>query len=337
MPPRSEDIPPIFRLLHWLTRHWFYLSLGIVCLIGWFYPPAGAWMKSVNATPYLVAFTFFLNGFTLSTTSLVCNLRQWPALIAAIFIIFVISPVSMLIVRTLIPGGHTPLAIGYQLLSAVPPTLVSAVVLTRMARGNGALALYVTIVANVLAIVIVPPIMLFSLGSHAANINVPATSATLTVTVLIPTLLGQLARWRWKAWAERHIHALGIAAQATILLFILTALHALPRTGISTAIWGAVFALGVAFHLYLLAIGNVTGRLLHADLFTRRALTLSVAQKTLILSVFLWERLLAPLGPAYGIAILPAIAYYVIELTLDSIIAQRWGHQLTEVAPDCME
>jgi sodium/bile acid cotransporter 7 len=322
----------------WGERFWFYGALALVFAVGWYLPGVGGGMKRMGVTPYLVAVAFFLNGFTLPTAALRQGLRQWPLLLGALLLTFGWPTLIVFCGRSLVPGGDTPLGQGLQLLAAVPTTLASAIVLTRIAGGDGAIALYLTVVANLLGVVIAPFLLHLTLGVAGAEIDLQGTVGSLALTVVVPTLVGQLAHWQWASWSQRHLKGLGVLSQVTVLLFILTGLVALPREGISVRIGGGICALVLGLHVMQLGVGALLGHLWRAARPTRLALTLCVGQKSLVLSVFLWERLLDPLGAAYGIAVLPAIAYYIIELVGDSVLAQWWGGQHRDVpATESME
>ncbi|MHB9024762.1 MAG: bile acid:sodium symporter [Armatimonadota bacterium] len=310
-----------------LARSWFYLALLLCFVLGRYVPQVGVWLKEIGSTPYLVAFAFFLNGLTLSTESLLVGWRQGGVLLASLLLIFVISPGLVLLTVQFLPGGQSPLADGFVLLAAVPTTLVSAVVLTRVAGGNAAVALQITVLANLLAIGVVPQLMRFTLGASGVALDAWGITANLALTVLLPTVAGQLVRLRWKHAIDRQERLLGVLAQISVLAFLLIGFSALPQSGVSPRIWAIVIGGGLALHLVLLLAGAASSNLLRATPEIRRALILSTAQKSLVITVFLWQRLLMPLGPAYAIAILPGITYYVIELTLDSILAQWWGQR----------
>lgn len=321
---------PWSHILRWLAHTWFYFALFAVFCLGWFVPEVGIWMKQVKATNYLIAAAFFLNGLTLSTRTLVSNLRQWKVLLVAMGVIFGVTPLLILAARQAVPAEYAILAVGFQLLSGVPTTLVSAVVLTRIARGNTAIALYITVLANVLSVVVVPLVLFFTLRLDAPPQLFIDTAISLLLLVLLPTVVGQAVRPYIHGWVTKHIKMLGVISQCTILLFIITGLSALP-TEIPGIIWGAVFALALVMHGGMLGLGHLAGKLLRSDTATRRALTLSTAQKSLILTVFLYSQLLLPLGEKFSLAVLPGIAYYIIELALDSIIAERWGRHASHL------
>jgi predicted Na+-dependent transporter len=313
-----------------LARYWFYLAILLVFLLGRSVPAIGQEMTRLGLLPYLVAVAFLLNGFTLSTESLFGSVRQWRILLAVALLVFVISPGMMLLLRHCLPGGASPLGQGFQLVALVPTMLVSAVVLTRTARGNGALALLLTVMANLLAILLIPPLIAFTLGSAGIKLHIADTSLNLVVTVLLPTLLGQCARLFWPVWAERYARFVGVLSQTTILLFVLIGLAALPSAHLAAGIWWLVIAGVLSFRVLLLALGWLSGMAIRIDGPARKALTFCSSEKSMVFVVLLWERLYAHRGAEYGLVVLPGILFYLIELVTDSMLAQWWRHRAEE-------
>ena len=324
--PIPTKIPPTRPpAAHWLERGWFYLAVVTAFTLGWYQPAAGQALKAWGVTPYLVAFAFFLNGMSLTPAALLGSLKRWPYLLVALLLVFVLPATLVMALRHWLPFGDSPLMAGFQLLALMPTTLVSAVILTQLSGGNGALAFLLTVFANLAAIAIVPPLMRLSLGTAGATLDAVAVSLSLVYTVLLPTLLGQGVRWGTRGWADRHRRPISVVSQLSILVFITLGMASLPRGQISAHVWQAVILGSLLLHTLLLGLADGCSRLLRTDRADRRALIFATAQKTLVLAIFLWERLLLPLGAVYAIAVLPAIAYYVIELVLGSLLAQWWG------------
>lgn len=310
-----------------LALFWFYLALVVVFALGWYVPGIGTALSQAGITPYLVAFAFFLNGFTLSTESMAESARHWYIALPAVVLIFIVSPALALLMRAVIPGGHAAVGVGFQLAAGVPTMLVSAVIITRMAGGNGAAALYLTVLANMLAIVVVPPLMQLTL--HLQGKHLAGTALSLAITVLLPTVLGQLARYRWSAWASAHARQIGVVSQLVILLFIITGLAELPRERLSPLLLLGLTALCLTHHVLLLLAGHTTGALMRVDVPTRRALAFCASQKSIAFMTLLWRQI-----PVMGIAVLPGIIYYVTELAFDSLLAQWWGRGRVDGAED---
>lgn len=310
-----------------LERGWFYLAIVGAFVLGWYQPGVGLWLKGLGVTPYLVAVAFLLNGLSLSPSALLGSLRRWPLLVASLLLAFVLPPALVLAARHWLPGGNAPLALGFQLLSVMPTTLVSAMILTQLSGGNGALAFFLTIATNLAAIAIIPTVMHLTLGAAGVHLDLLGATVSLIETMLLPTLVGQVIRWRTRDWAVRHRRPLGVVSQLAILVFITLGMASLPRGEISPAVWQYAIIGSLILHTLLLGLADGAGRLLGAETADRRALIFATAQKTLALAVFLWEQLLMPLGANYAIAVLPPITYYVTELLLGSMLAQWWGRR----------
>ncbi len=315
---------PLIMRIKVLTKYWFYFALLTAFIFGWYLPGAGGALKQGGLLPWLVAGAFFLNGFILATDEVLRSIREWRALAFTLVSSFVVAPALVLLVRTWLPGGETPLAQGFQLLAVVPTMLVSTVVLTRIARGNAALALFLTVATNLLAIIIVPVLLLLTLGASNISLDIPAITTNLLLTVLLPTVAGQLARHRWHAWAVRYQRVISVLSQCVILLFIIIAMVDIPRGNITPATWLITIGGALLLHITLLIGSASAGVGFRFDTPSRRALTFCGAQKSMAFFVILYDRVYAT-HPGFGLVVLPAIVFYVIELSLDSVLAQRWG------------
>jgi len=312
------------RVLPGLERCWFYLALAFSFGAGWFAPALGKGMESAGMMPYLVALAFFFNGLTLSTESLVGGLRQWPLLAIGMLNTFVLPLVVVALAFQVLPGEQTPLGIGFLMLAVVPTTLVSAVVLTRLAGGNSAVALYLTVLANLLAIVLVPLLMRAALPvGESAQIPLLNTVFKLVYTVLLPTAGGQLLRIVVHRWVDKRRRGLNVISQITILLFVVNGMSELPHHALSPLTWGGVVLGAVLLHLLLMLTAEGSACLLRAGEPMRRAFIFSTSEKSLAVAVVLRTQLFPMLG---GLVLLPAIVYYVAQLIIDNILAHRWGN-----------
>ncbi|HEY3298321.1 MAG TPA: bile acid:sodium symporter, partial [Armatimonadota bacterium] len=276
-------------------------------LIGWARPSIGQWMKSVGTTPYLVAFAFFMNGFALSTESLLGSLKKWRVLCVSLPITFVISPAIVFAARAIIPGGDSLIAHGFQIVSLLPTLFVSAVLITRMAKGNAAVALYLTIASNLLAIVVTPMLIKLTLPGSSTQLDLASTTVSMIFTVLIPTILGQLARKKWEVWAGSHARLITVISQCTILIFIITGVSALPRSVLTPSVVSTAVVGGIILHAALIGVSRIGGMVVRADERTKRALTFCCAQKSFVFNVLLCEHTFGGNSKAFGLAILPGI------------------------------
>lgn len=320
---------PLIKRIKVLTKYWFYFALAGVFVFGWIWPGVGGALKHGGLLPWLVAGAFFLNGFILATGEVLHSIREWRALGFTLVSSFVAAPLLVFVARMLLPGGETPLAQGFQLLAVVPTMLVSTVVLTRIARGNAALALFLTVSTNLLAIIIVPVLLRLTLGASNISLDIPAITTNLLLTVLLPTVIGQLAHHRWHTWVQRYQRVISVISQCVILLFIIIAMVDIPRGNIPPVTWVITIGGALLLHVILLAASASAGKAFRFDTPSRHALTFCGAQKSMAFFVILYDRIYAA-HPGFGLVVLPAIVFYVIELGLDSALAQRWGGSRSE-------
>src|SRR5262249_17833575 len=137
------------------------------------------------------------------------------------------------------------------------------------------------------------------------------------------------------AFAQRHKVLLGGVAQCCVLAIVL-------RAGVTMGIrlhegdaWNtpSIFAwsivLAVALHLLALASGFFTCRWLGFDRGRQMAVAFAASQKTLPLSLLLYEQYFKE---AFPFAVMPILFYHVGQLLLDTLIARRFRHQESGVA-----
>ena len=329
------------RFTRCLERYWYYVGIAAMFVIGWKYQFCGQWIKAAGITPYLIALAFFLNGFALSTETLLGSLKQWKMLICALLIVFGISPALVFAARQILPGGHSLIGDGFQIVSIVPILFVSPVVLTRMAKGNAALALYFIISSNLLAIVVAPLLLKLTLGTSAAGLDIRATMTSMLFTVMLPTIIGQVTRKQWEEWAQNHKKLISTISQCTILIFIITGVSALSKSAISTSVVLTTVAWGLLLHTVLFNTGRLGGHILQAEQPEQRALIFCSAQRSFVFNILLCEHVFHGQSAAFGLAVLPGTIYYLIVLTMDSVIAQWWSAHTSEVeetvSSECIE
>ena len=137
---------------------------------------------------------FLVSGLTLKSDDLKALMRQWPGWLYGIFAILLISPcLGFGMVR--MPLHPAEFATGLAIFCVVPTTLGVGVALTAASKGNQALALFLTVVTNLLGIVTVPyELRLILSGTGTVTIEPQSLVVKLLITVLVPTVAGKLAR-----------------------------------------------------------------------------------------------------------------------------------------------
>ncbi|XP_045432242.1 sodium/bile acid cotransporter 7 isoform X5 [Pipistrellus kuhlii] len=110
---------------------------------------------------------------------------------------------------------------GLQTVGCMPPPVSSAVILTKAVGGNEAAAIFNSAFGSFLGIVITPLLLLLFLGSSS---SVPFTSifSQLSVTVVVPLIIGQIVRRYIKDWLERTKPPFGAISSSVLLMIIYT-------------------------------------------------------------------------------------------------------------------
>src|SRR6185437_4536012 len=121
--------------------------------------------------------------------------RLWQAVgrpgsvLTALTISFVCLPALALLAGPLLPA--TDLGLGLLIIASVPCTLSSAVLWTRQAGGDEAMALLIVVLTNAMGWLVTP---LWLAGAVEVKLDPVAMMRSLVVILVVPVVLGQLAR-----------------------------------------------------------------------------------------------------------------------------------------------
>lgn len=222
-----------FIITHFLA---IVFLLALVLALSW--PAPGIAINEVTVLngvrivqEVFIGVVFFISGLGLDTQALkrLGVRRMWGAFAYSIvgedsvgpqFHILALKHLSpprcpaMLLVTPLIGFAYvklpmTPIEFDYGLCIwvAMPTTLGVGVALVRSCGGNDSLGTIITVVSNVLAIFIVPPMLKFLFlgldqgsGSlqFSINIDIPDLLLKLSITILAPAVVGKVLRDYWK-------------------------------------------------------------------------------------------------------------------------------------------
>ena len=230
--------------------------------------------------------------------------------------------------------------------TSVSSTLTSGVVLVERARGNVALAIFLTVSASMLSTVTIPVVLpaVLSTGSLSADLLV-----RLLVLVLVPLLAGMACRSvrPFLQWAERHRTLLRSAALAGLICIpwmkVSAASERMPEVGVARL--ALVLLVGVLLRVVFL-VASAAAALAGApasDRGSRVAVLIMGSEKTMgvLLTVLtLIEDDIGDLSP--GLAFVPVVMAHLSQILIDAVIAQRFadkavGGGAVEVEPGEIE
>jgi sodium/bile acid cotransporter 7 len=310
------------------VRHWFLIllcaSLGLTLSFPWLF----AWTAYLE--PRLtVAITLFLTAWTMPGRSLAGEFRSpWPAL-WAVAISYGAVPAFAWALGFIAPQDD--LRIGLILVASVPCTLASAVLWTRMAGGNEATALATVLGTTLISWIATPAWLTWTTGA-LVELAVGDMMLDLALCLMVPVALGQLLRsWRPAALvADRHKTLFGTIAQVFVLAIVLRAGVTVGNryhdgtTALGPALFAWSAALAVGLHVLSLCFGLFTSRWMGIERGRQIAIAISCSQKTLPISLALFDRYFAHAEPtAFPLAVVPLLFYHAGQLLLDTVIAQR--------------
>uniref|UniRef100_A0A5F8GTA1 Solute carrier family 10 member 7 n=1 Tax=Monodelphis domestica TaxID=13616 RepID=A0A5F8GTA1_MONDO len=201
-------------LLDRLGKEWFMLCIVLVIVLAKMDPSVGAkggpLKPEVTITYIAVSAIFFNSGLSLKTEELTSALMHIKLhLFVQIFTLAFFPTTIWLFLQML---SVTPinewLLKGLQTVGCMPPPVSSAVILTKAVGGNE-------------GIIITPLLLLIFLGSSS---SVPFTSifSQLSMTVVVPLIIGQIVRRYIKDWLERRKPPFGTISSCVLLTIIYT-------------------------------------------------------------------------------------------------------------------
>ncbi|QDU55116.1 bile acid:sodium symporter family protein [Aeoliella mucimassa] len=314
---------PFFR------RHWFLLLLLGVLAIGMAFAPELVGPLSQFPRGWLVALVMFITALPMSLSQITGAISNRRAVgLALLLSIVAAPPLAWVIARVL----NDQLGIGLIVAACVPCTLASAAVWTRRGGGNDAIALVVTLVTNLACFLVLPGWLSVLLGKEDYSLDAGALSLRLLMLVVAPVMLAQLLRSSGIVmnWAGKYRVELSTAAQLGMLAMVLfgavsagNMLRTIEPGTVNLMEWSLMIGCVLGSHLLLFAAGWIGCRALGEPHGNQLAVAIAGSQKTLMIGL--------DVALAFGgLAILPMVAYHIIQLVVDTMLVDRLGVKETD-------
>jgi len=313
----------------WIKPDRFTLTMMVTLALATFFPARDVVADVVQeAGLALVFLLFFLHGGNLSPRSILGSLGHWrfhTLVLAATYLLF--PTIGLLFA----PFGHmaldSSLYTGVLFLCCLPSTVQSSVAFTSMARGNIPAAVCAASVSNLLGVFITPLLVSLLLARHGAISF--ASAGPVFTTILLPFMLGQLARPWIGGWLAGRRRLLAFTDRGSILLMVYAAFGQAATRGL----WGALDMqqLGILVLVCLVVLacalsftlaGARLARLPEAD---RSAVALCGSMKSLVTGVPM-AMILFPSETAAAI-VLPLMIFHQIQLLVCAWLARSWGRK----------
>ena len=212
--------------------------------------------------------------------------------------------------------------VGACILGVAPATVASGTILTRVAKGNVPLSIFICVGSSLIAIFTIPfSLKILLQNSQSIDLPVWKMVASLLTLVLLPTLIGQVMRLPLAGVIPPCRKYFSLFSKLVVLLIIFDAVSkSASRIVDMGAAMVLIFAFAVVVHVLLLAANFGLARLIRLDRPSTSTFTIHCSQKTLTVSSLVWGGFFSVLYPA---ALIPVIAHHISQMLLDTVVAER--------------
>lgn len=279
------------------------------------------------ATNLAIALLFFLYGARLSTREALKGLMHWRLHLLILGFTFVVFPLLGWSLQPLTHVIPESLYLGILYLTLVPSTVQSSVAFTSIAKGNVAGAIVAASASN-LAGVFLTPLLVMLFMSQGGGIHVDAqVFLDIAVLLLLPFILGQLAR-RWvKGFAANK--ATKLVDRGSITMVVYSAFSA----GVVSGVWGQVsvgeiaflIGLSVAMVALMLWLTRFVAQRLGFDEKDVKAVQFCGTKKSLATGLPMASVIFG--GANLGLLILPLMIFHQVQLMMCSWLAARYARE----------
>ena len=320
-------------MTRFLTRHWFLVALLGILLIGVLGAPQLEQLTSLQwLRNGLVAAVLFVMALPLEIRAMWnALLRPGPPLLAVAVNLGLLPLFAWLVSL----GLSREMGLGLLVAATTPSTLASASVWTRRAGGNDAVSILVTIITNSICFVVTPLWLVTMTGQTIDNpdLSLVRMTAKLGLLVLVPMAAAQLLRLHSGVAqaATRRKKMLSTLAQCGILSMVLfgavgTGLQLRAAEMQAVLAWDLVCMLAavVVVHVAMFWAAVTLARALGFSREDQIAVGFSGSQKTLMVGLLV--------AVSLQITILPMVTYHIMQLIVDTVIADRYRQAPTTQA-----
>ena len=317
----------------------FVLSILATVLIACLLPARGAAAPIADdATKIAVGLLFFLYGARLSPAEAWAGIKHWRLHLTVFAATFVMFPLLGLAARVLVPAVLTPqLYVGVLFLCTLPSTVQSSIAFTSIAKGNVAAAICSASFSSLIGIVLTPLLVAALITTGGGSAFNARSILDIVLQLLVPFLLGQLAR-RWIAgFVIRHKPVLSLVDRGSILIVVYAAFSA----GVVAGIWHqltvfrflALLVVNAVLLVIALAVTSIAAKRLGFNRADRITIVFCGSKKSLAAGLPMATVLFAGQGAgAVGLIVLPLMLFHQIQLMVCAALARRWGARAAEKA-----
>lgn len=317
------------------VRQAFVLGIGVVIVLAWLAPGVGTreGLLPVELLQTVGIFAIFLfQGLSLPFHELRRGASDWRLHVTVQATTFLFFPLVTWAGVTLSAGvlADPSLQAGFLFLSFLPTTIASSLAYTVAAKGNASGALFNTTLSNGAGIFLVPVFCLILVESSSPNeIDVQPVLGGILLKIILPLILGQIARFFLAEWAASHRTVMKRISSGVILFMIYSAFcDSFSReiwSGLNTGfLWWTVAGVCILLGGASLFAWFLSGRM-RLDRPSRVTALLCGSQKTLAVGFPLAVMIFGSgtSGFELSLVIVPLLLYHPFQLVLDGMLIPR--------------
>ena len=304
-------------MLQALANHWMLPGIGLACLLGFTWPAAGDLLGRYLAV--MIAALMLMMGAGIGFRRFRSRIGAWrPAAFVMVFSYLLAPLAAWLLARAFFPADEQ-LFTGLVLIGAASTTLSTCVIFTRLAGGDEALALWLSVCSSLIGALLSPLILYLMLG-EALAVPVGLLIRKLMLVLFAPLSAGMLLR---ALLGERRVAPLGSLLThgcSLIVLAVIMVAVAKGRDVLAGPEGIRIAAATGAYHLALLLAWRITVPALGFSPEQRKATLFCATEKTLQIPAYLAISVLGV--PAAAVA---PVVHHVVELVADSLIVTYYN------------
>jgi sodium/bile acid cotransporter 7 len=281
-----------------------------------------------------VGLLFFLHGAKLSTRAALEGLRHWRLHGTVFLATFVLFPLIGLSARLLVPHVlPASLYFGVMFMCLLPSTVQSSIAFTSIARGNVPAAICSASFSNLVGVILTPLLAALFLGSRV-NLS-PGAVLHIAGQLLLPFLLGQLARPWLAATVERHHTLTSLVDRGSVLLVIYSAFSA----GVVAGVWhqvtpvrlGCVIVVDAVILAIVLSSTRYASGWLGFPAADRIVVIFCGSKKSIATGIPMAAVLFA--HKDVSLIVLPAMLFHQLQLMVCAVLAPRFAQRVDDPEP----
>lgn len=322
-------------VIFWMRKQGFILCLFAVVLLAFVWPGLGNSRSAGQSVNFAVVLVFFLQGLSLATRQMLAGCRPlrfhvfvlgWNFILFPALAALLIAPISFLLGQEL--------SMGLWMLAILPTTIASATALTVASGGAVPQAIFISIVSNLLAIVLVPLLALAYLSSESGvALSLMPVFTKLCWIVLLPLIFGQCLRRYLREFSIRITERTRWLPQAAILYIVYLSFAQTVVSGFfeSLSLSQFVLALFVVVILLLIASWGVwrSSSWIELQKDERISAFFTASQKSIATGLPLLTTIFASASVSLdtGLVLVPLLFYHPLQLLLGGILMHRFTRQ----------